>query len=214
MLDAAFSFRGRVNRLQYFMGVMALFFAVAIPLALGGATVLAHPTASAIGGSLLVILLLLLAAPVLGWVGLSLQARRFRDIGWNPAYVIPGLVVANIIDQLIALAVPGLAIGPFQRQTILGLLISLGAGGALLFWPGKPDAADAPADDTRWVFADDPDLAPLPEAPLMAAPAMAVPAPPLQAAPVRAAAPAAPSRAAPPLPRTGAPAVTFGRRGL
>lgn len=50
-------------------------------------------------------LALLLAAPCL-WVSLALQAKRFRDIGWNPLDVIPGWLAVSVVDLLVAVSVP------------------------------------------------------------------------------------------------------------
>lgn len=162
MLDAVFGFGGRINRLQYFGGVLALFGALVLPLVLIVGFVAANRGAAA-SGLLMMGLLLLVAIPLVIWVGLSLQARRFRDIGWNPLYVIPPLVLIAIADRLVAQAVPVLSIGKPYHQTAVGLLISLAAGGCLLFWPGQRDDG---AEDAAWANWPEPDEpAPAPAAP-------------------------------------------------
>jgi len=188
MLEAVFGFGGRVNRLQYFAGVLALCAALVLPmLMIVGFVAGAH---GAVGSGLLVTsLVLLLAIPAAIWVSLSLQARRIRDIGWNPLYVLPPLLLIGVADRLVAQAIPALSIGPRYHQTAVGLLISLAAAGCLLFWPGKSDDS---AEDAAWVDWPEPDSPP-PPAPAAAPPPMATPGPYARATP-------------------GAP--TFGRRGL
>jgi len=143
MLEALFSFHGRINRLRYFLSCLGLGVAIAAPFVLifglmghGG------------GGALIVMGLLALPALVAFlWSSLSLQARRIRDIGWEPLYVIPGLFSVGIFDFLLAHVVPALSIGPAHHQTFIGLFVNICMGGVLLFWPGKSD--DGPAAVSR-----------------------------------------------------------------
>jgi len=80
--------------------------------------------------------------PMLFWISLSLQARRLRDIGWEPVFVIPAWVVAMAIDLTMAQSGPKLWMLPFAGPTILGWLIILLTEVCLLFWPGRTYAAD------------------------------------------------------------------------
>jgi uncharacterized membrane protein YhaH (DUF805 family) len=189
MLDTAFSFRGRIGRLRYFLSVLALIAVVGIPLALLIVMIGPHPGAGALGGLILVLLLALLALPVLVWSSLALQAKRFRDIGWDPVFVLPGLFLFALADALVALAAPALAIGPHQHETWVGAAVSLGSGCALLFWPGRQDDSDSPKTGFGWMTPSEPDAAPAP-------------------------APAAAILATPVLPRGPGQAATFGRRGV
>ncbi len=147
MFSAVFGFSGRIKRLQYFLSIMAL------GLVVGILTVIAIVTAiTGRGGAPLPttpIEVLALLAPVVVfllpvfaaylWISLSLQARRFRDIGWNPLYAILGWIGVLALDKLLAMAVPSLAVGHGEAHilggTILGGLVNLAMGGALLFWP-------------------------------------------------------------------------------
>ena len=117
-----------------------------------------------------------------------------------------------MIDRLIAHSDAMAAFVPNETQTFIGLAISLGAAGALLFLPGRADAGDAMAPAASWALPDDPALEPVEAAPIQAAS--------LDAAPVRAASIPVPASAstfcsasAPPG-RPNAAAATFGRRGL
>jgi uncharacterized membrane protein YhaH (DUF805 family) len=104
MLETEYSFRGRLNRLQYFISCLEL-----------GATIAALVVVSVIalmalhvGVKSATVLVLLLAAPC-SWVSLARRAKRFRDIDWNPLYVIPGWMAVSVVDLLIELSVPALA---------------------------------------------------------------------------------------------------------
>src|ERR1700753_2785295 len=44
-------------------------------------------------------------------VTLTLQAMRFRDIGWDPVCVIPGWFVVLLLDMVVARRFPGLSLG-------------------------------------------------------------------------------------------------------
>ena len=190
MLETVFSFSGRINRLQYFASIVALTAALFVPVLVIGLGLLAHGGVGArppLATLALMGLFFLIAIPPFLWVSFSLQARRFRDIGWNPLYVIPGWLVFQVLDRVIAQFVPALSVGPLHAQTWIGLLVSLGLAGALLFWPGRAeDDDDAPATGTSWMR---------PSTPPPAAPATTATYTP------------APSPAAASTPR-------FGRRGL
>ena len=201
MLGSAFSFRGRIGRLQYFMGVLATAAAFVLPIIVILGVLGVHDVASAGPALALIVLLMIVGVPVAIWVGLSLQTRRIRDIGLNPLYVIPILFVIGLVDQIVALAVPGLSIAGLHRQTPFGLLVSLATAGALLFWPGKADPGDAPPSlGVNWMTPDEPSPA-------------TSDAPARRAVPPREAAPATVRRAAP-IRVANAAGVTFGRRGL
>jgi uncharacterized membrane protein YhaH (DUF805 family) len=144
MLDFLFSFRGRIGRLRYFLGSMAL----SMPLVLMIVGIIGV-VVSAGGGKLPLIPLLVMALfavvsiPVFLYSSLSMQARRIRDIGWNPLYVIPAWIGVGVIDRLIAQAFPALSIGHLHFQTLPGLLLNLAFGLVLLFWPGGGDVDSA-----------------------------------------------------------------------
>jgi uncharacterized membrane protein YhaH (DUF805 family) len=140
MLGAIFSYRGRLNRIQYFVGSFGLGVAamvvavVAVVVAFGGQP---PDKASAMRAGLGLIPVVLVAVPIFYWISFSLQARRFRDIGWEPVFVIPAWLVCDVIDRLAVMGAPQFAIGPSTGVSWLGLLVNLGLGLCLLFWPGR-----------------------------------------------------------------------------
>lgn len=143
MLAAVFSFRGRLNRLQYFLGswglgTVMIVLVVVILASVGGMAGGGAPgPAALIRLGVVALLALLVIAPVYFWVSFSLQARRFRDIGWEPVFVIPAWIGAGIVDRLAVMGAPQLAVIDGSGVSWFGLLLNLGLAGCLLFWPGK-----------------------------------------------------------------------------
>jgi uncharacterized membrane protein YhaH (DUF805 family) len=201
MLAAVFSFRGRINRLSYFLGSLGLglaviVVAVVVVLATVGAGGIEALKADPLRVLPAVLLLLLLLLPAF-WIGFSLQARRIRDMGFNPALVIPGMIFYVAVDHALAAAMSGGAAVSASGHTLIYPFVSLAYSGALLFWPGKPSDAQAP---TSWA-----DNVKLPDPPAT---------PRRSPAPTRAPEPApAPMFLAPVQARPAGPA-PFGRRGL
>jgi uncharacterized membrane protein YhaH (DUF805 family) len=144
MLAAVFSFRGRLNRIQYFLGSWGLGTAMVVLL-----VVLLASAGGMVGGGtpgpaalvklgVIALLALLVIVPIYFWISFSLQARRFRDIGWEPVFVIPAWIGAGIVDRLAVLGAPQIEVISGSGISWLGLLLNLGLAGCLLFWPGKP----------------------------------------------------------------------------
>ena len=188
MFSAVFSFRGRLNRLQYFLGswglgtvtlVLAVIALASVGSRYGGAT---PDRAALLTLGVVALLVLIVALPLYLWISVSLQARRFRDIGWEPVFVIPAWMVFDVLDHLAVMGAPQIAVAGRLSGSWLGLLVNLALGLCLLFWPGKK------AFDVAAVFDDVP--------------------PPAQPTPAGPVAPVA-ARAQP----LAAPA-GFGRRGL
>ncbi|HXQ14251.1 MAG TPA: DUF805 domain-containing protein [Caulobacteraceae bacterium] len=188
MLSAVFSFSGRLNRLQYFLGSWGLGTALVVLVVVLLASVGAMSGGGTPGPAALTqlgvtaLLALLVIAPIYFWISFSLQARRFRDIGWEPVFVIPAWIGASIVDRIAVMGAPQIAVIHGSGVSWFGLLLNLGLAGCLLFWPGKPPF------DVASVFDDVP--------------------PPVQPTQARPAAPAT-ARTQP----LAAPA-GFGRRGL
>jgi uncharacterized membrane protein YhaH (DUF805 family) len=134
MLAAVFSFRGRLNRLQYFLGNVA----VGIVLTLLAATVIGFielaPTSRPALTMEVNAVLLVIAAPLAVWSAVSLQARRLRDVGLEPLLVIP-LWIGSL----------GLA----QIQPMLAVSISLALFACLFGWPGRRGGFSSNFDDGR-----------------------------------------------------------------
>jgi uncharacterized membrane protein YhaH (DUF805 family) len=143
MLGAVFGFSGRVNRLQFFFGSLGLGFglmALLMPMAMVFAL---HGSAAFSAGLGLTLLFGMIAVFAAFWISLSLQARRIRDIGWNPLIVIPGSIALQVADLLVARAIPHLAVSRGDSGTGFGVLLNLGLCLCLLFWPGG-DGASTP----------------------------------------------------------------------
>ena len=145
MITAVVSFRGRLNRRQYFLGNLAIGGVLAaLGAALIGFSELA-PTASPTLAMGVDAMLLVIAAPIAVWSALSLQARRLRDIGLEPLIVIP-LWICTL----------GLA----QSWPMIAASISLALFACLYAWPGRRGGLSAQFDDHRiTTFAPAPALA-------------------------------------------------------
>ena len=132
MLHNILGFGGRMGRLEYFLACMALGLLVSmltLALIFGFTPHLGHgergPMPTALSAMLLGVVL-----PIYLWFALAFQAKRYRDMGWNPLYVMPGSVAVYMVIGLLSPFVPGL-IG-------LALLLNCGLGLCLLFWPSQP----------------------------------------------------------------------------
>lgn len=201
MLSAMFSFHGRIGRMQYFLRSMALGAAIGVVAVIGcvsligggGLEALRNGQAPAGGSLVLIGLLALVALPAAFWSSFSLQARRFRDIGWNPIIVMPAWIVVDMIDFIVAKAIPAMAVGKEHQGTAFGALVGLVLGGSLLFWPGGGEGGET--------YAPPP---PEPRDPVDRFRAKPAPAPVRDPAPARVMAAV----------QTTAPVTGFGRRGL
>jgi len=145
MLAVIFSFRGRINRLQYLLGLAGLFFGSFVFCCIVGAVFLALGLAVRRSVAMLIFgfFELLVLLPAIVWISFSLQARRFRDIGWEPIFVIPAWIIATAIDLAMAqINHRSGALPFFAGPTILGCLIDLVLTACLLFWPSKTYSAD------------------------------------------------------------------------
>jgi uncharacterized membrane protein YhaH (DUF805 family) len=146
MLSNILGFGGRLGRLEYFLLCLALGFAtmlVVLAMVFGSAPHLRpgiynapHHTPTA-----LIVMLLVIVLPIYLWFSLAFQAKRIRDIGWNPLHVILGWIGLMVLDRMVGMAVPALALG--TGGTLIGALLNLAMGGVLLFWPSGPA-------DTSW----------------------------------------------------------------
>ncbi|MDB5704780.1 MAG: putative rane protein of unknown function [Sphingomonas bacterium] len=145
MLHNVLGFGGRMGRLEYFLCSLVfamLMLLVIVALFFGFAP---HFGAAGAGGRSsvppgFILTLLVVVLPVYLWFSLAFQAKRFRDMGWNPLYVLPGWIAAQVIDRFVAFAIPSLALAP-GTGTLVGTLLSLFMGCALLFWPSAPSTA-------------------------------------------------------------------------
>ena len=200
MLAAIFSFRGRINRLQYFGGLVGLLLSfvvavLAVVLVLGDLSQLQQQPTRVLPA----LLIALIAFPVWIWISFSLQARRICDIGLSPLFVIPAYILFEALDQALATSMAGAPVASLAsvasmmpHHTVLEPVVDLAYSLGLLFWPGKAkDSGPAPRN-----WADNVQL-PSPAAP-----------------PSPAAAPMAARVAAMTSPAQPAGSIPFGRRGL
>ncbi len=171
MFEIAFSFHGRLKRLQYFLASLGLGLAFAAGL---GAIVVAFIAAAAgHKWSVLALLLVALLPLVVGllWCSLSLHVRRIRDIGWDPTIVVASWLFGNLADKLVlAHLVPDLARHMSGQGTYLGALANFALSLAILFWPSREDddvAAAPPRQTSRQPWSA-PLSAPRPVAPRVA----------------------------------------------
>jgi uncharacterized membrane protein YhaH (DUF805 family) len=173
MFSAVFSFHGRLNRIQYFLGSWGLGTVMIVLVVVLLASVGAMSGGRTPGPAALMqlgvtaLLALLVIAPIYFWISFSLQARRFRDIGWEPVFIIPAWIGAGIVDRLAVMGAPQIAVIEGSGVSWFGLLLNLGLAGCLLFWPGKP------LFDVAAVFDDVPPPAQPSHLTATAAPAMA-----------------------------------------
>jgi uncharacterized membrane protein YhaH (DUF805 family) len=146
MLAAMFSFRGRINRLQYFLGSVASVAAAALlsTLFIGFVDLPANtPPTFALGVDAV---MLVLAAPLVVWIWVSIQARRMRDIGWPPFAAVPAWVAAVVGSEML-----GGTAG--QSHLAIGAAISFMVLSCLFAWPGRRDRVDhglSLGRRTRW----------------------------------------------------------------
>ena len=150
MLNAIFSFNGKINRLQYFSRIASVGFGVGMLFVIAILTGAIGLYAGGAKPASRMPVLFLLAAASVGlclWSSLSLQVRRFRDIGWNPLYVIPAWIGADVVARLFHRADSTSPIAAYLHPSPIVGLINLAMAGCLLFWPGRPDGdASEPRD--------------------------------------------------------------------
>jgi uncharacterized membrane protein YhaH (DUF805 family) len=145
MIDFMFSFRGRIGRLRYFLSCLALTALLVVAAIVVGGMAATGVAKANLGLLLPAGLLAIVVLPAFCYSSFSMQARRIRDIGWNPLYVIPAWIGVDVIDRLVAQAVPALSMGPKIHETLAGLLLNVAFGLVLLFWPGSGDSDSAPS---------------------------------------------------------------------
>ena len=150
MLGFIFGLNARLGRLQYFLstlGLAAVMTGICYVLARDSFDATANgvpPSIEMIKGPALIVGIVFLL------VTLTLQAMRFRDIGWDPVCVIPGWFVVLLIDMVVAKKFPSLSLGPEHHGTAVGALVNLALFLALLFWPSAhEEEAMPPVDEPR-----------------------------------------------------------------
>lgn len=155
MLNAVFNFRGRINRLQYFLGNLAVGGALALLAAMLIGFIELAPTARPSPAMALDAVFLVFAAPLATWSALSLQARRLRDIGWEPLIVMPMWV------GLLALGGFAAQAGFALSQAAVASVISLAMLACLYGWPGRRSRVTSLSDGRMMALGPSPALAPI-----------------------------------------------------
>ena len=154
MLNAIFSFHGRLGRLAFIGWTVA---ATAVVL---GVTLLFLMLGAALAGSFsaegatphILGIAMGLAAVIIGiWSALALQAKRLRDMGFRPLAWMLGITVVMMADQWLLTQFTDLRFfPPFQQYTPLGGFAAAAYMIVLLFWPSAEEPqADAPSEPRR-----------------------------------------------------------------
>jgi uncharacterized membrane protein YhaH (DUF805 family) len=150
MLHNILGFGGRLGRLEFFVSCVVLGFLLTLLFLVVIAGFASHiERGSRVLPPGLVVTLYVVVLPIYLWFGLALQAKRLRDMGWNPLYIIPGSIAVSVILSLLSPFVPGLA----ALNVVLDVLLTL----CLLFWPSQP------AGDGEWYGGSYQDGSPDPE---------------------------------------------------
>jgi len=151
MLGFIFGLNARLGRLQFFLASVALAVVMTLICVLIAMATFKYTSPGALRAEDM-----MASWPVLGAAGLfgvgtfMLQSMRIRDTGWDPVCVIPAWFAILVIDHLVAVRFPALAIGQEHEVTAVGALVNLGLMLALLFWPGdEGEGSHANPDQTR-----------------------------------------------------------------
>jgi len=163
MLGFLFGFNARLGRLHFFLASIG----VAILMTAISAAIAAVAFQNAPKGMTpsLTSWQVIAAVILFGWMSVTLQSMRVRDIGWDPVCVIPGWIAATIIDGVVASKIPAIALAHGQHGTIVGALVNLALFLALLFWPSGGHDYSAPTYGDRFRTPDVPSRSPVAESP-------------------------------------------------
>jgi uncharacterized membrane protein YhaH (DUF805 family) len=143
MLGFFFGFHARLGRLHYFLSCIGFGVAMTVIVLAIASFEVRNTAAGATPSANLIILPALCLVLFVLWVATSLNSMRIRDIGWNPAYVVPAWLLICGLDAYVAMKVPEWAIGK-GHQTIVGGMVNLFLTLALTFWPSGSYDDDTP----------------------------------------------------------------------
>lgn len=148
MLEALFSFGGRLGRAAYFGWNVAAIILVAV-----AAFVLGFVGALALGpaaGSSVAVVVGVGVGLVGIWMSLALTAKRFRDMGFTPWIWIVGISAVLIVDQfLLTHYIKARLFPPFQHQTPIGVFVATASFIMLLLWPPADEEEAPPSGANR-----------------------------------------------------------------
>jgi uncharacterized membrane protein YhaH (DUF805 family) len=142
VLGFLFGFNARLGRLHYFLaslglGAAMMVVTVAIIWAgMQGSPERIEQMMASIGWPMALVIVFFI------WANFMLQAMRFRDIGWDPVCVIPLWIASMIVDGVVAMKMPEWSLTSALNGTVVGALINLGLGVALLFFPSGDASSD------------------------------------------------------------------------
>lgn len=158
MLGFLFGFNARIGRLHFFLStivvtiVMVAIYVAAITYAFQTTPkgTIPSPTSGPIFA----------AAILYGWLTLTLQSMRIRDIGWDPVCVIPAWIAVAMVDGVVATKIPAMSLG-HEHGTIVGALVNLSLILALLFCPSGVHDSPAPKSEEPFRAPDVPSRSPV-----------------------------------------------------
>lgn len=138
MLDLVFGLNTRLGRLHFFLATLVLAVVMtAICWVVAMAVLRNVNPANFRPEDLLKSSGMIAAMVVFALATVTLYSMRFRDIGWDPVCVVPAWIALMIVDYVVALKFPHLAMGQEHTGTIVGGIVNLVLTLALLFWPGR-----------------------------------------------------------------------------
>ncbi|QOG20363.1 MULTISPECIES: DUF805 domain-containing protein [Bradyrhizobium] len=138
MLDLVFGFNTRLGRLKFFLATLALAVVMtAICFAVATSALRNVNPANVRPDDLLKSSGMIAAMVFFALATITLYSMRFRDIGWDPVCVVPAWIALMIVDYVVAMKFPHLAMGQEHTGTVVGSIVYLVLTLALLFWPGS-----------------------------------------------------------------------------
>lgn len=139
MLGFIFGFNARLGRLSFFLaGVALAILMTVICFAIAWHGFQRNPRSEDLALQT-VAMPMLFAGLFFLFATFQLQSMRIRDIGWDPVIVLSVWLFLIAADKILAMKVPGLAVGP-DFGTGLGALVNLVFIVVLTFWPsGEPN---------------------------------------------------------------------------
>jgi uncharacterized membrane protein YhaH (DUF805 family) len=137
VLDLVFGLNTRLGRLKFFLATLVLAVVMTAICFVVAMSVLRNVTPANIRPEFLLKNSGMIAAIVFFAIAtITLYSMRFRDIGWDPVCVVPAWIALMIVDYVVAMKFPHLAMGQEHTGTIVGGIANLVLTLALLFWPG------------------------------------------------------------------------------
>jgi uncharacterized membrane protein YhaH (DUF805 family) len=138
MLDLVFGLNTRLGRLKFFLATLVLAVVMTAICFVVAMSVLRNVNPANVRADDLLKNGGMIAAMVFFAIAtIELYSMRFRDIGWDPVCVVSAWIALMIVDYVVAMKFPHLAIGQEHTGTMVGGIVNLVLILALLFWPGS-----------------------------------------------------------------------------